>query len=276
VSFSYIRFDYTLTGSNAPFFTGSALRGAFGYNLKKVSCINPKGECDGCFAQSTCLYFDFFENKNISHKYRFDVTIPSSGWNFGLYLFEDACEKAAYVLSAMNAAITESGLGADRQKQRIVSVWANDVLVYDGNRYELKGVNAKHFTPQNQMKISKITIKTPFRLKSDSKRVAPEEITALSMALSAMRRLDELKGEPMKSRRFEYKRGEEKKSLEFVNLNRYSNRQKTKMGLGGYVGEIECADMSEEMANALRVGEILGVGKSCVFGLGKIKLEEVE
>lgn len=104
--------------------------------------------------------------------------------------------------------------------------------------------------------------------------MAPEEITAVSIALSAMRRLDELKGEPIKSRRFEYKREEEKKSLEFVDLARYSNRQKTKMALGGYVGEIACADMSEEMANALRIGEILGVGKSCVFGLGKIKLEE--
>lgn len=157
MSFRYIKFDYTLAGSKAPFFTGSALRGAFGHSLKKVSCINPKGECAGCFADSSCLYYSFFEDKNISHKYRFDITIPSSGWNFGIYLFEDACEKAPYVLSALDTALTQSGLGADRERQKIVSIWADDKLVYDGSRYELKGVNAKKFTP----KITEKFLKSP-------------------------------------------------------------------------------------------------------------------
>lgn len=274
MSFRYIRFDFTIKGSEAPFFTGSALRGAFGYSLKKVCCINPKGVCDGCFADATCLYYDFFENKNTSHGYRFAVATPSNGWSFGIYLFEGACDKAAYVLSALNTAVTEGGLGAGRERKRIASIWAGDTLVYDGDRFELKGVKPQSFVPQKDRKISKIILKTPFRLKSDGKRVAAEEITAVSVALSAMRRLDELKGEPFKSRRFEYDRDTEKKSLEFVDLARYSNRQKTKMALGGYVGVIECADMTDEMNEALQIGEIIGVGKSCVFGLGEIKLME--
>lgn len=270
----YLKFDFTIRGGEAPLFTGSALRGAFGHSLKKVCCINPKGICEECFAESTCLYYDFFENKNRGHGYRFGVAIPSSGWNFSFYLFGDSCDRAPYALSALNMALREGGVGAKRERVQIVSVWCGEKLVFGGDRYELKGVKPNLFEPKSDRKISKIVLKTPLRLKSDGKRVAPDEITALALALSALRRLDEIEGREFQKRRFEYEREKEAKRLEFVDLARYSNRQKTKMALGGYVGEIECAPVGEELSAALQLGEIIGVGKSVVFGLGEIKLEE--
>ncbi len=272
----YLRLDFALLGGEAPFFIGSALRGAFGHSLKKVCCINPKEECEGCFASSTCLYWDFFEKREGAHGYRFCIDMPASSWSFGIYLYEEACDKAPYVISALDSAITTIGLGAKRQTPKIESVKANGADIYKNGRYDLKDSKPALFDPKTASKISKITLKTPLRLKSDGKMVKKEEITALSIALSAQRRYDELKGEGAKRRRHEYARENEKANLEFLDLERYSNRQKTKMGLGGYVGAIECADMKEEMATALRLGEIVGVGKSCVFGLGEIKLEEKE
>ena len=54
---------------------GSALRGAFGYALKKVVCMNPSFKCDGCFVRSDRLYYDFYEKKDAYHKYRFDISL---------------------------------------------------------------------------------------------------------------------------------------------------------------------------------------------------------
>ena len=63
------------------------------------------------------------------------------------------------------------------------------------------------------------------------------------------------------------------KNLKFIELTRYSNRQKTKMQLGGIIGEMKIVNLNKECYEVLKLGEILGVGKSCAFGLGKIVVE---
>ena len=47
------------------------------------------------------------------------------------------------------------------------------------------------------------------------------------------------------------------------------------MRLGGMMGEIEIDNLSQECYNVLKLGELIGVGKQSVFGLGKIKVEEI-
>ena len=60
------------------YFTGSMYRGALGYALKKVTCINPSLKCEGCFALSSCLYYDFYEKNNAYHNYRLDLELGST------------------------------------------------------------------------------------------------------------------------------------------------------------------------------------------------------
>ena len=88
------------TDKKPPYFIGSQLRGALGYALKKVSCINPSYKCDGCFATNNCLYYQFYEEKNSFHKYRFDFELGLEYYNFDFYLFNDVCDKLPYVVSA--------------------------------------------------------------------------------------------------------------------------------------------------------------------------------
>jgi CRISPR/Cas system endoribonuclease Cas6 (RAMP superfamily) len=47
------------------------------------------------------------------------------------------------------------------------------------------------------------------------------------------------------------------------------------MNMGGIVGEIEFKNLNKESYEVLKLGELLGVGKQTVFGLGKIKMEEL-
>ena len=63
------------------------------------------------------------------------------------------------------------------------------------------------------------------------------------------------------------------KNLTFKELIRYSNRQKTKMNLGGIIGEIVYRNVDENSYKLLKLGEIIGVGKQVTFGLGDIKVE---
>ncbi|NOX15681.1 MAG: CRISPR system precrRNA processing endoribonuclease RAMP protein Cas6, partial [Epsilonproteobacteria bacterium] len=62
----------------------------------------------------------------------------------------------------------------------------------------------------------------------------------------------------------------------FKELTRLSNRQKTKMQIGGIMGEIKYKNLDKKSYELLKLGEIIGIGKQCVFGLGKIKVEDMK
>ena len=64
-----------------------------------------------------------------------------------------------------------------------------------------------------------------------------------------------------------------KKDLQYKELTRQSNRQKTTMNMGGLMGEIEIQGLSKECYQVLKVGELIGVGKQTVFGLSKIEVK---
>lgn len=62
-------------------------------------------------------------------------------------------------------------------------------------------------------------------------------------------------------------------SLSWHDWQRYSNRQETKMKLGGFVGEIEyTGDAVTEFLPLILAGEILHVGTGTSFGLGKYEI----
>jgi CRISPR/Cas system endoribonuclease Cas6 (RAMP superfamily) len=64
------------------------------------------------------------------------------------------------------------------------------------------------------------------------------------------------------------------KNIEYKELTRLSNRQKITMNLGGIMGAIDIRGINKECYEVLKLGELLGVGKQTVFGLGKIKIKD--
>jgi hypothetical protein len=60
------------------------------------------------------------------------------------------------------------------------------------------------------------------------------------------------------------------RDLHWVDWERRSNRQKTEMMMGGFVGEIALEGDLAPFLDLLRICEIVHVGKGCVFGNGKI------
>jgi CRISPR-associated endoribonuclease Cas6 len=74
---------------------------------------------------------------------------------------------------------------------------------------------------------------------------------------------------------------EESKTVQTVQSNlrwhdweRYSNRQRTRMSLGGFVGDITFTGDFQKWLPLLRLGEYLHVGKATSFGLGKYEIKQ--
>jgi hypothetical protein len=62
-------------------------------------------------------------------------------------------------------------------------------------------------------------------------------------------------------------------NLRWLDWHRFSNRQQTRMALGGFVGEMVLEGDLEPFASLLRTAEVIHVGKGATFGLGRVLLE---
>lgn len=66
------------------------------------------------------------------------------------------------------------------------------------------------------------------------------------------------------------------RDLRWLDWERRSNRQKTEMLMGGFVGELVLAGELAPFHDLLRICEVVHVGKGCVFGNGKIAINGKE
>ncbi|MFA6684284.1 MAG: CRISPR system precrRNA processing endoribonuclease RAMP protein Cas6, partial [Arcobacteraceae bacterium] len=255
------------------YFIGSQLRGALGYALKKVTCINPSYTCDGCFAVSNCLYHEFYEEKNTFHKYRFDFELGREFYNFDFYLFDSATAKLPYIVSAFHMLLTQIGLGKEKKTYSKFDMYINDENCFSDGKLKLPQNFIKTFTIDNFYPNISLRFATPLRIKKENVFLRSDEIGLDELVNSIYQRQMRLLGKEYK--KFPYPIIGEivSKELHFKELSRYSNRQKTDMKLGGIIGEMKLKNLNIETYNILKVGELIGVGKSTVFGLGKIKIK---
>lgn len=252
-------------------FIGSTLRGAFGVSLKKVVCINPSLSCEGCFAKESCLYYDFYEEKNRARQYRFDFELNPKNYDFSLYLFEEATTKLPYIISAIHKMLTEQGLGVDRNKFEIKEILCNEKPIYRDGIFNLKEVEAQEFQVKELSKSAALTLKTPLRMKYQGKLINKKPPLE-TLIYSISNRLAEIKNLPKNKLTFTPNYKESSSKVRFVDQTRRSNRQKTKLQIGGIMGEINYEEIDDKSLIFLQLGEITGIGKQTVFGMGKIEL----
>ncbi len=68
----------------------------------------------------------------------------------------------------------------------------------------------------------------------------------------------------------------QKENLYWVDWERYSNRQETKMKMGGFVGSITFEGDFKPFLPFILVGQYVHVGKGTSFGLGKYEIVKRE
>ena len=257
-----------------PYFIGSQLRGAFGYALKKVVCINPSLECQGCFAAKNCLFYDFYEKKNSYHTYRFDFELGKPYYDFNLYLFEEAAWQLPYVLSALHRMLTVTGLGKQRRTFENFDIYVNDESCLSEGRLKVPEEYIRELKfPQT---VSRITLKfiTPLRMKKNNRFIRDDSVEVEDLLSSIYLRESALTGAEKERKVFMTAAKTVRKVFVYKELTRLGNRGRTTMNMGGMIGEMVLKDVSEEVFKLLKTGELIGIGKQTVFGLGKIRVEE--
>jgi len=259
-----------------PYFIGSQLRGALGYGLKKVTCINPSYTCEGCFASSSCLYYEFYEAQNSFHKFRFDFLLGIDYYDFNLYLYDTATAKLPYVVSALHMMLTQNGLGKEQKKYKEFDLFVNDISAYDDGKLKLPQETTKSLQIDTFRPNVTLQLVTPLRIKKDNRFIRDDSIELTDIISSIYQRQMRLLGKEYRRFPYEIKGESVAKNLHFKELTRQSKRQKTTMKLGGIMGEIEIKGLNKECYEILKVVELIGMGKQTVFGLGKITVRESE
>ena len=255
-------------------FIGSTLRGAFGMSLKKVVCINPTFECEGCFAKKECVYHDFYEEKNKAHQYRFDFSLNPRFYDFTFYLFEEATDKLPEILEAIKMMLTIQGLTYKREKFEIAKVLCNGIDIYHDKSFTLADVKAQTLKDTQEGKNLKLTLKTPLRMKHQGK-ILKDKPTLEMLIYSIHNRLKEIQKQPREKLSFTPQYKEKQSNIEFIDQTRLSNRQQTKLQMGGIVGDLIFDDIDDESLRYLSIGEVIGLGKQTVFGMGNIEVTHI-
>jgi len=257
------------------YFIGSMIRGAMGHALKKVTCINPSYNCKGCFAQTSCLYYSFYEKENVFHKYRFNIELGNGKFDFGLYLFDDACDGLPYVLSALEMAITKNGLTKNDYKFTNIQMLLNGQNIYQNKTFNSLDIAPQTFKIESYASDVKIKLLTPLRIKRNNSYLR-EEIEVEDLLRSIYQKEQEFKT-AKRAYKLDYEPSYSTtvKALSYKPLLRKSSRQNKRMNMDGMVGEIAIIGIDKRSYELLKLGEIIGVGKQTVMGLGRIAVVDL-
>ncbi len=246
---TYTKQTYNIKAKKPHDFIGSKVRGAFGYALKNEVCVNPTFECKECFARKECIFYSFYEEQNTTHNYRLDFKLNSQKYKFSLLLFNDAQKHKDVIAKAMLDSLKENIEIAFKEKTKTLKI-------------------------KKSAKVIKLEFLTPLRIKKQNK-FATKDIELLDILLSIHKRSQDLQNLPYERIKIDTSYKTVSKNLRYQELTRRSNKQKMTMNLGGLMGEMIISDVNTEVYELLKMGELIGVGKSTVFGLGKIKVEDL-
>ena len=286
---------------------GSMLRGAFGHALRRTVCVMGREQsCESCMLRQQCVYTRIFETfiegepprfmkglKTSPRPFIIDASDSKRNYTagdvleFNMTLLGRACELHPYVIFAL-ALAAERGLTKRRHRFRLERVeWLNGdwELLYDGEKMclcqmakpRLLRLNGKLRTPLTLRFLTPTRIKIEEKLSMDftfrmlvfkmlirALEVAHFHVPAAVLDWEFHELLDKASEVQIVERR-----------LSWDDWQRYSNRQQTRLVMGGFIGEMVLEGNLEPFNHLLRTSEVLHVGKGTVFGLGKMRVGNV-
>lgn len=291
-----------------PEYKGSMFRGAFGWAFRRAVCVTQKPDCTGCILQKVCSYYKVFETevpegmtvpflagvKKMPHPYI--LTPPlDNGRNYpegaeltlGLSLFGDTAKMLPFFIYSFQQ-MGQAGIGYARKKFRLMQVM---LIGEDDNKTELFNDIYRSLAdevapvlvgaPTEEPAPPKVTLRflTPWRAQENARILTrAEEVTPELLINAASRRflvMESLYGqmpppeEPPDCSGITISENK----LRFADWERYSNRQQTKMSMGGFMGEITLEGNLAPVWKWLKAGEYIHIGKNAAFGLGKYEIK---
>ncbi|MBK7995186.1 MAG: CRISPR system precrRNA processing endoribonuclease RAMP protein Cas6 [Blastocatellia bacterium] len=275
-----------------PSFLGTTLRGAFGQSLKLVACRLGIANCSNyCTYEDFCPYDYLFETASKSAAKRLQkqadtpnpyivVPPPLQGTEtlkkfvegdklvFGIKLIGKACYYLPYIINSVKD-MCKTGLTV--------------------KRIPFKSLIESRLTSFNDPKELKIELLTPLRLRTGRDFYVgmndENQLTFELLIKNLIRRfslLEQFHGDELSLKETELfdKLLKEASSVTLTNDNtywfdteRYSNRQKARLRIGGLMGSISFrGENLRKFLPVLLLGEHLNIGTSTAFGLGQLKI----
>jgi len=296
------------SGGPLPAFLGPSLRGGLGHVLRRLVCVTRLPDCGGCLLRYRCAYPVLFQpyaptGVDQGGRYgRMPVPFvlrvpfgrssparlePGQPLEFEMVLLGRANADLPYYLLAL-ADLGRAGFGPTRHKLRLeqVAAWTprgfvpvyeaeDSVVRADAPTFPLDRLLREADSPHG----SRVTVRfvTPVRLDLRGDLVYPVGFHHLVRALDQrLRALVACYGGPQ-APEVPLAEADDARVVEdrtrWVDLKRYSTRQRTEMRIGGAVGTVtyEGANFSA-FAPLLAFGEWLGVGKLTSMGLGRMEV----
>jgi hypothetical protein len=300
------RYDFTCTWQSEvhlPDYLGSALRGAFGWALKKSSCALKNQQCSTCLLRRNCAYAWVFETERYTdesgrkvnarpHPFIFQPGENTSGirhsgdpWSFSLLLIDRGIDFLPHVVYSVQQ-MGETGIGAGGRHGRgrfsLEKIFAGDAPAYDSAHGMLERPttpSSLHLgeQPPKPVRSMRVTLQTPLRLKQDN--ALQRSLPFHRLIRATLRRIASLEeaygqGEPSLDYSGMVQRAEQVETTESTircqELLRFSNRQQRKVSLSGLIGEVEYRGELIEFVPLLEYASRVNLGKQTVFGLGQM------
>ncbi len=287
-------FDIRLSLSeDSPFlrsdFPGAIVRGSIMFRAKKLLCANPKlFDCKRCILAEKCIYARLFEtmrpkDSEIMHKYReiphpfvLTPTVKNKEMNIKITLFGKYIEYFPYFFLTFKSIEKDKKFSVASVKNFEKEILQENNIVSD---FDVKNTSSIKFNPSSK----EITLKfiTPLRIKSNGKYVNQTNLKFEHIAKNLLRRLSLLSyfyGTPWqpdfkKLAELSTKAKTVKHSLGWLEIERYSMRQKKYIGMGGILGNITFTNVATPFFKLLKIGEYTHIGKNTSFGHGYYKIE---
>ncbi len=311
-NFQFSRFIFEMKAVETiefPAYKGSTLRGAFGHSFKKVVCALKTRQCGDCLLKQQCIYSYVFEtpvpdNAAMMRKYPsaphpFIILPPleekryyrlDEKFEFILTLIGKSSDYLPYFIYAF-AELGQKGIGRGGGRFSLFKVKEMDSMqeVYNSKDRTMKGSLKKESwkdvvnktTLRNNGEIT-CRFLTPTRMKFNEDLVLDLEFHIMFRNL--LRRISTLSYFHC-STEIEFNAPEmieKAKKIEVTERNlvwndwqRYSNRQQTKMNLGGFTGQITFKGDLEPFLPYIILGQYIHVGKGTSFGLGKYEISSL-
>ncbi len=291
------QFQFKITEEiNLPDYAGSTLRGAFGWALRKISCMTKQNECKPCPLYRTCPYTTIFETPAPqNHQLQKFSQVPNGyiieppKWGrkmyqkgemltFNLVLFGRLVHQLPLISFSFKRAFEYNIAGGKGELVAIKQLLGEDQsmdLLEDNILIEHQAeINIQSLSPKIILEIV-----TPLRLQENGRPLKPNEITLNRFLISLAKRislLSEFHHQPLdldfNGLISQINQITDQKSLHWLDWERYSSRQQQRMKLGGVVGTWQLNNVPEQWAKLLYLGQWLHNGKNATFGLGQYKI----
>ena len=300
-------YNFTCTFETEAFLArhkGSGIRGLFGHCLRKVACAQRHSECEKCLLNSSCVYFQLFESPSVHGKTRAGNNVkphpfvlvppsdtsqreyaPGDSFDITFKLFGHAAGWLPYIVYCVEQ-MGRTGLGARAKhgfgRFRLESVSSDGKEIYSGKTRMLEQDGTWKILDVQKIKsvpVESVEVFFTMPLRLKFKNRLTDSVDFQTLIRACCRRVATLEdafgnGEPELDYRGLVKKAAEVEEVEsdtrWEQVFRYSNRQRTRMNIGGVVGRVKYSGDIAPFWPLLKYCENVHIGKQTAFGNGRI------